>query len=107
MSQHPNRPDIPHVPSQDQHAAKQNRHQRRQLPPYRVILHYHAGNDLMLIVWTVMELMRFCREEATHKMWEAHHNGHSMLMATHLELAELYIELFTERGLNVSLEAAE
>jgi ATP-dependent Clp protease adapter protein ClpS len=53
-----------------------------------------------------MELTRFCRPEATHKMWEAHHNGRSVLLTTWLERAELFVELFAERNLTVSVEPA-
>jgi len=70
------------------------------------VLHGNASQALMFVVQTVMELTRFCREEATHKMWEAHHTGRSQLLVTHLERAELYVEQFSERGLNVSLEPA-
>jgi ATP-dependent Clp protease adapter protein ClpS len=65
-----------------------------------------ASYDLMHVVRTVMELTRFCRAEATHKMWEAHHNGRSILLTTWLERAELYVEQFAERGLQVAVEPA-
>jgi hypothetical protein len=58
----------------------------------------------MFVVRTVMELTRFCRAEATHKMWEAFHGGRSRLLVTHLERAELYREQFADRGLPVTLE---
>jgi ATP-dependent Clp protease adapter protein ClpS len=79
--------------------------QRRALPRYRVILHQSATHELMFIVRTVMELTRFCRAEATHRMWEAHHCGRSVLLVTYRERAELYVEQFASRGLTVSLEA--
>jgi ATP-dependent Clp protease adapter protein ClpS len=58
----------------------------------------------MFVVQTVMELTRLCREEATHKMWEAHHTGTSLLLVTHKERAELYVEQFAGRGLTVTIE---
>lgn len=58
----------------------------------------------MFIVRTIMELTRFCRAEATHKMWEAHHLGRSVLLITYKERAELYAEQFSERGLLVTIE---
>jgi ATP-dependent Clp protease adapter protein ClpS len=60
---------------------------------------------MMFIVRTVMELTRFCRAEATHKMWEAHHSGKSVLLTTYQERAELFAEQFAARGLHVALEA--
>jgi hypothetical protein len=78
----------------------------RFLPPYKVILHYHLTADLMFIVRTVMELTRFCREEATYKMWQAYYCGRSMLLMTYRERAELFVEQFASRGLIVTIEPA-
>src|SRR5882672_5036208 len=67
---------------------------RRNLPRFRVVLLPNTDSDLMFVVRSVMELTRFCRAEATHKMWEAHHNGRSVLLTTWLERAELYVDQF-------------
>jgi ATP-dependent Clp protease adapter protein ClpS len=75
-------------------------------PPYKVILHNDAAQELMFVVRTVMEVTRLCREEATHKMWEAHHYGCSLLLITYRERAELYVEQFAVRGLTVTIEPA-
>jgi ATP-dependent Clp protease adapter protein ClpS len=88
----------------EMHASNQPR--RRDLPRYRVILLREGINDIMLVVRTVMELTHFCRTEATHKMWEAHHVGRSILLTTYRERAELYVEQFTDRGVAVTLEPA-
>jgi ATP-dependent Clp protease adapter protein ClpS len=53
-----------------------------------------------------MDLTRFCKEEAMNRMWEAYHIGRSIVVATHLERAELFVEQFAERGLIASLEPA-
>ena len=82
------------------------RPQHRALPTYRVVLLQDARNDLMFIVRTVMELTRFCRAEATHKMWQAHHSGQSVLLVTYKERAELYVEQFADKGLTVTIEPA-
>jgi ATP-dependent Clp protease adaptor protein ClpS len=71
---------------------------------YRVVLHRSPDKDLMFIVRTVMELTHYCKEEATHRMWEAYHQGCSQILITHLERAELYAEQFADRGLKVSVE---
>jgi ATP-dependent Clp protease adapter protein ClpS len=68
-------------------------------------LHQNDGVELMFVVRTVMELTRLCRAEATHKMWEAHHCGRSILLTTWKERAELYVEQFAGRGLKVTIEA--
>ncbi len=76
-----------------------------QLPRYKLILHASAVRDLVFVIRTIMELTHYCRAEATHKMWEAYHDGHSQLLVTHKERAELYVEQFADRGLAVTLEA--
>lgn len=78
---------------------------RRELPRCQVVLHRDAALDLMFIVRTLMELTRFPRAEATHKMWQAHHVGQAVLLITHRERAELFAELFTGKGLKVTVEA--
>ena len=74
------------------------------LPRFKLVLHNNASLELMFIVRTVMELTRFCRAEATHKMWEAYHRGRSVLLTTWKERGELYIEQFAERGMTVTIE---
>jgi ATP-dependent Clp protease adapter protein ClpS len=76
------------------------------LPRVRLVLHRDAGADLMFVVRSVMELTRFPRAEATHKMWEAHHGGRSVLLTTYRERAELFVEQFAEKGLTVTIEPA-
>ena len=77
-------------------------------PPHRyiVILHRSADASLLVVIRAVMDLTRFCKEEATHRMWEAYHLGKSVVVATHLERAELYVEQFAERGLPAAVEPA-
>jgi ATP-dependent Clp protease adapter protein ClpS len=87
-------------------ARPRERPRRHQLPPYKVILHQDPTLDLMFVIRTVMELTRFCRAEATHKMWEAYHCGRSILLITYKERAELYVEQFSSKGLTVSIEPA-
>ena len=101
---HPEQPSRGHrSPIQIQREVIENG-RRGTLPRFKVILLHDQGYDLMHVIRTVMELMRFCRAEATHKMWQAHHNGRSILLITWLERAELYVEQFAERGLQVATE---
>ncbi len=78
----------------------------RALPRYRLVLVSDRQLDLMHVVRSIMELTRFLRAEATHKMWQAHHLGRSVLLHTHLERAELYVEQFASRGLALLIEPA-
>jgi ATP-dependent Clp protease adapter protein ClpS len=79
---------------------------QRPTPRYKVVLLNQAAHDLMFVVRSVMELTRFPRAEATHKMWEAYHCGRSVLLVTYLERAELYVEQFADKGLKVEVEPA-
>jgi ATP-dependent Clp protease adapter protein ClpS len=76
------------------------------LPAYKLILLGDGKTDMMVIVRTVMELTRFCRTEATHKMWQAHYLGQAVLLTTYRERGELYVEQFADRGMSVTLEPA-
>src|SRR5919198_4172773 len=103
---HADRPPVPRNPGPEPQPRPEDKPQRRQPPSYKVVLHHDAAVDLMFVVRTVMELTRFCRAEATHKMWEAHHCGRSLLLVTHRERAELYVDQFASRGLTVVIEPA-
>jgi ATP-dependent Clp protease adapter protein ClpS len=83
-------------------------HSRRSIPllQYNVVLHRDAEKSLLFIVRAVMDLTRFCKEEAMNRMWEAYHIGRAVVIATHLERAELFVEQFAERGLVASVEPA-
>jgi ATP-dependent Clp protease adaptor protein ClpS len=100
-------PSYPPNPSQPGRKAKQgDKPRREQLPQYRIILHPDAVNDLMYVVRAIMEVTRFCRAEATNKMWQAHHSGRAVLLVTYCERAELYVEQLADKGLTVTLEPA-
>ena len=73
---------------------------------YRVFLHRAADKDLMSVVRAVMDLTHYGTAEAEYRMWEAHHRGRSVVLVTHLERAELYVEQFAARGLAATIEPA-
>ena len=73
---------------------------------YKVLLHRTADKELMFVVKAVMELTRFGSAEAEFRMWEAYHRGRSIVLVTHLERAELYVEQFADRGLFATIEPA-
>jgi ATP-dependent Clp protease adaptor protein ClpS len=104
MSQpNPERPDKPRLP--DQLSAKNcPLEKKRTIPRFRVVLLQSTIDDLMFIVRSLMEVTRFPRAEATHKMWESYHCGRSVLLITYLERAELYVEQLASKGLSVTIE---
>jgi ATP-dependent Clp protease adapter protein ClpS len=79
---------------------------RLPFPRYKVLLHNTADKELMFVVRVVQELTRFGTAEAEFRMWEAHYRGRSLVVVTHLERAELFVEQFADRGLCASIEPA-
>ena len=78
----------------------------RPVTRYKVLLHRTTDKELMFVVRAVMELTRFGTAEAEFRMWEAYHRGRSLVLVTHLERAELYVEQFADRGLFATIEPA-
>ena len=62
---------------------------------------------LMDVVRAIMDLTRLAREEAMHRMWQAHYDGRAEVCVTHLEKAEFVADLLARRGLTTMLEPAE
>lgn len=76
------------------------------LPPYRVLLHNDDVNDMQYVVDTLCELTPLPLPQATRVMLEAHTTGVALVLVTHRERAELYVDQFRSRGLTVSIEPA-
>jgi ATP-dependent Clp protease adaptor protein ClpS len=73
---------------------------------FRVVLHRPDNKDLASITRAVMDVTKFGTAEAEFRMWEAHHSGRSLVLVTHLERAELFVQQFADRGLPASIEPA-
>jgi len=76
----------------------------KELPRYRVLLHNDDHNEMSYVVGVIRKLTPLTKEEATMRMWEAHPNGVALLLVTHKERAELYMEQFASCGLTVTIE---
>ena len=76
----------------------------RQLPPFKLILHNDDVNGMDEVVRAIVELTPIRMTEAIQKMLEAHCTGCSLLLVTHRERAELYVEQFTACRINTSIE---
>src|SRR6478609_9616539 len=74
------------------------------LPPWKVLLHNDDKNEMMFVVFTVVELTPLNKQDAEERTVEAHKSGLSLLLTTHKERAELYQEQFTSKGLTVTIE---
>jgi len=76
------------------------------LPPFKVLLHNDDVNDVQFVVRSIVELTPLKLERAVQATIEAHTSGVSLLVTTHKELAELYRDQFTSKGLTVTIEPA-
>jgi len=79
---------------------------RKTLPPYRVLLHNDDDNEMLYVVETIQMLTPLRRRDAAVKMLEAHKRGLTLLLTTHQERAELYVQQFASRSLTVTIEPA-
>jgi ATP-dependent Clp protease adaptor protein ClpS len=75
-----------------------------QLPPWKVLLHNDDKNEMLFVIHAIVELTPLSREQAVAKMLEAHDQGVSLLVVTHKERAELYVDQFKSKGLTVTIE---
>jgi ATP-dependent Clp protease adaptor protein ClpS len=76
----------------------------KRLPPYKVLLHNDDKNDMEYVVRTICRLTPLNEEEAVQKMLEAHRQGVTLMLTTHRERAELYVDQFASCGLTVTAE---
>ena len=78
----------------------------RQLPPFRVLLHNDDVNQVDHVVRSIMKLTPLELEEAIERTIEAHESGVALLLVTHKERGELYVDQFASVGLTVTIEPA-
>ncbi len=83
--------------------AKPTRKPRR-LPPYKVLLHNDDVSVFEHVIHSIVKLAGLPVEEAILKTLEAHETGVALLLVTHLERAELYVDQFTSVKLTVTIE---
>ena len=79
----------------------------RPLPLFRVILHNDDANDMHHVVETIVMLTPLNADAAIQRMLEAHKTGAALLLVTHQERAELYVEQFESRRLTLTIEPAD
>ncbi len=76
------------------------------LLPFRVVLHNDDFNEADFVVVTLIELIGLEEVAAIERMLEAHVEGAAVLVETHRERAELYVEQFASKGLTATCERA-
>ncbi len=74
------------------------------LPPYRVLLHNDDKTEMLDVVDAILELTTLKRTRAFEIMMTAHTQGVSLILLTHKERAELYLDQFRSKRLTVTIE---
>jgi ATP-dependent Clp protease adaptor protein ClpS len=74
------------------------------LRPWKVMLHNDDVNEMLKVVQVICQLTRLKKEEAVARTLEAHNSGVALLLVTHQERAELYVEQFATYHLTVTAE---
>ncbi len=77
------------------------------LPPYRVLLHNDDRLEMDHVVDTLVQLTPLDLSGATVVMLEAHKRGVALVLVTHRERAELYVDQFRSKRVTVTIERAD
>ena len=77
------------------------------LPMFKVLLHNDDKNEMDHVVLTIVDLTPLKLEDAVTRTLEAHKTGVSLLLVTHKERAELYVDQFASKSLIVTIEPDE
>lgn len=85
----------------------QEEQRTQQLPPYRVMLHNDDVNSFEHVILTILKLTSLSETQAVQCTIEAHGTGCSLLLVTHRERAELYVEQFASCALTVTCEPGD
>lgn len=90
-------------------AAKQieTRNKPKHLPPYKVLLHNDEVNTFEHVITSIVKITTLSTQEAIIRTLEAHESGLALLLTTHRERAELFIEQFASLSLKTTTEPAE
>lgn len=77
------------------------------LPPYKVLLHNDDVNSFEHVITGILKLTSLQTQDAVLRTLEAHESGVSLLLTTHRERAELYVEQFATMTITVTIEQTE
>lgn len=75
-----------------------------QLPPWKIVLHNDETNTAEYVINKVQEVTKLDEEKATKRVIEAHENGKAILLTTHKERAEHFVEMFESCKITVTME---
>ena len=92
------------MPEQSARPEAETERRTEHLPPYRVMLHNDDVNTFEHVIRSILKLTPLKEPEAIARTIEAHETGCALLLVTHRERAELYVEQFTSLKLTVTCE---
>ena len=96
----------PCIPTVRKPRATESKPKLAFLPPFRVILHNDHVNTFEHVIATLRELVHLGLIDAIKKTVEAHLTGCALVVVTHQERAELYVEQFHSKSLTATMESA-
>ena len=79
----------------------------KQLPPWKVLLHNDDKNTFDHVILSLVELTPLDFNKAALVTLEADESGVALVLVTHKERAELYVDQFKSKSLTVTIEPAE
>lgn len=79
----------------------------RMLPPCKVLLHNDDVNTFDHVIRSIVRLTHIREDDAVVKVIEAHETGLALLLVTHRERAELYLDQFSSLSIIVTIETDE
>ena len=83
---------------------KPSKPKRRELPHFKLILHNDDVNAMDDVVGAIVRIAQLSVQRAVQRMLEAHLTGKSLLLVTHKERGELYVQQFASCKITTSLE---
>lgn len=83
---------------------KPARPKRRELPPFKLVLHNDEVNAMEDVVLSIVKVTPLNPARAIRKMLEAHASGTAVLLVTHKERGELYVQQFAGLKITTTLE---
>ena len=80
--------------------------QPKALPPFKVLLHNDDVNSFEHVIMAILKLTALQTQDAVLRTLEAHESGVALLLTTHRERAELYVDQFATMSITTTMEAA-
>ncbi len=88
-------------------APPKRKRKPKKLPPFKVLLHNDDVNTFDHVISSILNVTTIPTREAILRTIEAHESGVALLLVTHLERAELYVEQFATFDIITTIEPAD